>query len=112
MVPIWSCFTLVFEDRSLVEDVLFYGKEYWTGDSRDGRLENGDGYHYYSIAKSGIIQEAFEVYEKDDGEVIISPLPEMNRVNWYKDLGFEDLETLDEVSAEEFQEVKTMQAKQ
>ena len=94
------------------ETEIFHAKEYWTGDSRDGRLEDGDGYHYYSLTRSGIIQEAFEVYEQDDGEIVVSPLPEMKKVHWHKDLGFEDFDMLEEVTIEEFLEVKTLQSKQ
>ena len=83
-------------------EIFKYYKEYWTGDSRDGELVDGDGYNYYKINEYGMIVEACEYYEREDGVEVISPLPEMLKVNWLKDLGFEDYETLDEVSSKEF----------
>ena len=32
-----------------------FTKEYWTGDSRDGAIVNGDGYHYYRMSEGGFI---------------------------------------------------------
>jgi hypothetical protein len=86
-------------------DVMF-AKEYWTGDSRDGRLVNGDGYHYYQLTRDGKILEAFEYYEREDGTSVVSPLPEMRNVHWIEDLGFDDLEVLDVIPESEFQQVK------
>jgi hypothetical protein len=86
-------------------DIMF-AKEYWTGDSRDGRLVNGDGYHYYQLTKDGKILEAFEYYEREDGTSVVSPLPEMRNVHWIEDLGFDDLEVLDMIPESEFQQVK------
>ena len=37
---------------------FIYTKEYWTGDSRDGAVVNGDGYHYYRMSDKGLIVEA------------------------------------------------------
>jgi len=71
------------------EDLVF-AREYWTGASRDGVLEDEDGYHYYRMTKSGKILEAYECYELDDGRECAAPLPEMLNVHWIKDLGFED----------------------
>ena len=85
---------------------LFFAKEYWTGDSRDGQVVNGDGYHYYLITGRGKILEAFEYYERDDGTSVVSPLPEMLNVGWIDDLGFEDFEVLDEITEDEYEAVK------
>ena len=81
-----------------------YCKEYWSGDSRDGRLVNGDGFHFFKIQKDGLIIEAFEVYESETGGQVASPMPEMKNVNWLKDLGFDDFEALDEIDAYEYQQ--------
>lgn len=89
-----------------------FAKEYWTGDSRDGRLENGDGYHFYRMTPNGFIYEAYEVYEREDGTQVVSPLPEMQNVDWIKDLGFEDFEALDSISEREFEDIKGMLARQ
>ena len=86
---------------------LMYAREYWTGDSRDGYLVNGDGYHYYKMSKQGKILEAYEYYENDDGSIIVSPLPEMKNVHWIDDLGFEDMEVLEQISQTEFESVKS-----
>ncbi len=93
-----------------ISDVMF-AKEYWTGDSRDGRLVNGDGYHYYQITRDGKILDAYEYYEKDDGTYVVSPLPEMRNVHWIQDLGFDDLEVLDVIPEFEFLRIKDATAK-
>jgi hypothetical protein len=93
----------------LNEKILFV-KEYWTGDSRDGSLVNGDGYHYYRMLDSGRIIEAYELYERDDGTEVVSPLPEMHNVEWKKDLGFDDFDALDVIPELEFQRVKEITA--
>lgn len=85
-----------------------FAKEYWTGDSRDGRLVNGDGYHYYRMHDDGLILEAYEFYETDDGIEVVSPLPEMQNVNWKKDLGFEDWDVLDFIDEGEFFRIKEL----
>ena len=38
-----------------MNDSIIYAKEYWTGDSRDGVLINGEGYHFIKMKKSGLI---------------------------------------------------------
>lgn len=83
-----------------------FAKEYWTGDSRDGVLVNGDGYHYYRMTKAGQILEAYEYYETEDGREFVSPLPEMLNVHWIEDLGFEDFEALDIIKEFDFQRIK------
>jgi hypothetical protein len=81
-------------------------REYWTGDSRDGVLVNGDGYHYYRMTKSGKILEAYEFYETEDGREFANPLPEMLNVHWKNDLGFEDFEALDAIREFDFERIK------
>lgn len=93
------------EIRSQPHESIFT-REYWTGDSRDGNLVNGDGYHYYRMSRDGKILEAYEFYEKDDGTEVVSPLPEMRDVDWIKDLGFEDMEILDMISEAEYERIK------
>ena len=90
-----------------INDVQYF-KEYWSGDSRDGRLVNGDGYHFYKMSNEGAILEAFEVYELEDGTEVASELPEMLNINWFNDLGFEDLETLDKVPEGDFKRVSDL----
>lgn len=85
-----------------------YAREYWTGDSRDGAVVNGDGYHYYRMSKRGQIIEAYEYYETDDGVEVASPLPEMQNVDWVKDLGFEDLDALDVIEESEFRRIREL----
>ena len=88
----------------MTNEVIF-AKEYWTGDSRDGVIVNGDGFHYFRMKPTGLILEAYEVYEGEDGEEIVTPLPEMQHVDWIEDLGFEDLDALDLVEEVEFMEI-------
>jgi hypothetical protein len=85
-----------------------YAREYWTGDSRDGALVNGDGYHYYKMEGEGMILEAYEFYETDDGTEVVSPLPEMQNVSWKKDLGFDNFEALDMIDESEFERVRAL----
>jgi hypothetical protein len=89
-----------------VTEEEFYAKEYWNGDSRDGVLVNGDGYHYYRMTKSGKILEAYEYYETEDGQECVCPLPEMMQIHWLEDLGFEDFDALDIIKEFEFMSVK------
>jgi len=90
------------------DDELKFAKEYWTGDSRDGSLVNGDGFHYYKMTHDGTILEAFEYYELDDGREFVTPLPEMKNVNWFKDLGFEDFDVLELIKENDFDQVKEL----
>ena len=90
------------------QEAYIYAKEYWVGDSRDGVLMNGDGYHYYRMLESGLILEAYEVYENDEGDEVVTSLPEMQNVDWIKDLGFEDLEELDIIEEKDFLRVKKL----
>ncbi|MBP9707134.1 MAG: hypothetical protein KBD78_05775 [Oligoflexales bacterium] len=85
-----------------------YSKEYWTGDSRNGQLLNADGYHYFKMSELAIIEAAFEVYEQDDGDVVVTPLPEMLGVSWLEDLGYEDYDSLEKIDLEEFEYVEEL----
>ena len=90
------------------QDCIF-AREYWTGDSRDGAVVNGDGWHYYRLARDGKIVEAYEFYETEDGVEVASPLPEMLNVNWVEDLGFEDLaDALDVIGELEFDRIREL----
>jgi hypothetical protein len=96
----------VIDIRQAGQEEQLFAREYWTGDSRDGALVNGDGYHYYRMTKSGQILEAYECYELEDGRECANPLPEMLNVNWLSDLGFEDFEALDMIKELEFSRIK------
>jgi hypothetical protein len=87
---------------------VIYAREYWTGDSRDGAVVNGDGYHYYRMSKAGLIMEAYELYETDDGVEVACPLPEMQNVDWMRDLGFDDLDALDVIDENEFTRIREL----
>ena len=88
-------------------DVIFV-LEYWTGDSRDCAVVNGDGYHYYRMSQQGLIIEAYEFYETDDGIEVAAPLPEMQNVSWTEDLGFPDMEALDVIDEIEFTRIRDL----
>lgn len=92
----------------MAEQATIFTKEYWTGDSRDGQVVNGDGYHYYEMSEEGLILDAYEFYETEDGTEVASPLPEMKNISWMKDLGFEDWEVLDIVKKFEFERIKRL----
>ena len=85
---------------------FIFTREYWTGDSRDGSLVNGDGYHFFRMGAKGLIVEAYELYEGEDGEEVVTPLPEMHNVSWIDDLGFDDLEVLDRIEEGEFERIR------
>ena len=90
----------------MMQNNYIFAKEYWSGDSKDGSLINGDGYHFFMMEPKGKIIAAYELYERDDGEEIVTPLPEMHNVSWIDDLGFEDLEVLDQIEEREFDRIK------
>ncbi len=83
------------------ENYLYF-RESWSGDSRDGDLVNGDGFHFFKMDIQGKILEAYEYYETDDGIEVVTKLPDMVGVGWVADLGFEDFEVLDKVTNREF----------
>ena len=56
--------------------------------------------------KAGNILEAYELYETEEGDEVVTPLPEMHHVNWIKDLGFDDFELLDIIDEKEFFDIK------
>ncbi len=85
-----------------------YFKEYWSGDSRDGQLVSGEGFHYFRIEKDGLISEAFEGYETDEGDLVVSLVPEMFKKNWFSDFGYENLDILEGISEKEFSEIKSL----
>ncbi len=90
------------------QNTFIFAREYWVGDSRDGSLVSGDGHHFFRMLARGLILEAYEVYENEDGSEVVTPLPEMTNVNWLEDLGFEDLSDLDMIDEREFKRVKEM----
>jgi len=91
-----------------MENSFIFTKESWTGESKDGVISNGEGSHFFCMNKKGDILEAYELYESEEGYEVVTPMPEMESVNWYHDLGFEDLEILEEISANEFMQIKIL----
>ena len=73
---------------------LWYAREYWSGDSRDGQYSNGDGYHYFELKGGGHVLRAFEYYETDDGEEHATELAELVGINWFSFFGFEEADEL------------------
>ncbi len=92
----------------MIAENCIFTKEYWVGDSRDGVVVNGDGYHFFRMLPQGLIVEAYEVYETDEGDEVVTPLPEMQNVGWIQDLGFKDLEDLDAIEEGEFSRIKNL----
>ena len=96
--------------RSATE--IWFAREYWCGDSKDGLYSNGDGYHFFEIKGDGYITQAIEYYETDDGEEHAMELPELVGINWFKFFGFEEADELLEPVAEyEFNHVFELTAK-
>jgi hypothetical protein len=90
------------------KEEIWYCREYWSGDSRDGQYINGDGYHYFEMQGDGIIQKAIEYYETDDGEEKSCEAPELVGINWFTFFGFEDEELLELVPEHEFHYVEQL----
>ena len=86
----------------MLTNSFLYKKEYWNGNSKDGIIVNGDGLHYFKMDEKGNIFEAYEVYDSDEGDEIVTSLPEMQNINWLKDLGFQDFELLYNIKENEF----------
>ena len=83
-----------------------YYREYWSGHSRDGGMQDGDGFHYLRMSEDGKIHEAIEYYETLDGVEVVTPMPELVNVNWFKDLGYDSLDILDIVKEADFKRIK------
>src|SRR5690348_11438854 len=83
-------------------EAIWYCRECWNGNSRDGLFTNGDGYHYYEMLGDGTIQKAFEYYETDDAEERVTPLTDFIGMNWFEIFGAHDEEILESVSEYEF----------
>lgn len=92
------------------EEYIFT-REYWTGDSRDGSVVSGDGYHFFKMQPQGFIVEALEMYETEDGLEVVTPLPEMKNVGWIEDLGFDNLDDLDLIEEKEYERIKNLLSK-
>jgi hypothetical protein len=93
-------------------DEIWYCREGWNGDSRDGQFINGEGYHYFEMKGDGHILNAFEYYETDDGEEKASIVPELIGINWFTFFGFEDEEILDILKEYQFRRVEEIAKKQ
>ena len=89
-------------------DEIWYCREYWNGDSRDGYYLNGDGYHYFEMQGRGNVLKVFEYYETDDGEERSTPVPELVGINWFDFFGFEDDDLLECVPEHEFAYVEQL----
>jgi hypothetical protein len=87
-------------------DEVWYAREYWSGDSKDGVFTNGDGYHYFELKGTGTVLRAYEFYESDDGEEHALELPELVGIHWFDFFGFEEEdELLEKVHEYEFQHI-------
>ena len=95
--------------KARAPDEIWYAREYWSGDSRDGQFTNGDGYHYFELKGSGFVLRAYEYYETDDGEEKVAELPELVGIDWFAFFGFEeDDELLEIVPEHEFSYVSDL----
>jgi len=90
---------------------IWYCKELWSGDSRDGHFTNGDGYHYFQMQSDGLILKAFEFYETDEGEEKVTELPDLVGINWFSFFGYEDDELLEHVPEHVFALVESQSRK-
>jgi len=79
---------------------IWYAREYWSGDSRDGQYINGDGYHYFELKGPGHVLRAVEYYETDDGEERAVDVPELVGIDWFSFFGFEENDDLLEIVPE------------
>lgn len=84
---------------------LLYFIEQWSGNSRDGKAQDVDGFHFLKMTPEGDILEAYEAYETEDGVNVVTKVPEMCGVNWLKDLGYQDFDDLESIREEDFEVV-------
>ena len=89
-------------------DEIWYCREGWNGDSRDGQFINGDGYHYFEMKGDGNILKAYEYYETDDGDEHVTSVSELVGINWFTFFGFEDEELLEIVPEHEFNYIEQL----
>jgi hypothetical protein len=94
--------------RTHAPGITWHCREPWFGDSRDGQLVNGEGYHYFQMKGDGVIEKAVEWYESDDGEEHATEIPELVGLNWYEFFGYEDDEILETVPPHEFSYIETL----
>jgi len=93
---------------SAESETILFVREYWTGNSRDGGVIEGEGYLYYRMAESGKLIEAYESYEDHNHTEIAGPCPSMENINWFNDLGYKDLELLETIDESEFERIKEL----
>jgi hypothetical protein len=84
----------------------FYYKETWAGNSRDGEVVGGEGWHYFCIQDGSTIVEAFELYMSEEGDDVVTILHDMVGVDWIRDFGFSNLDELEKISEDDFLLVK------
>ncbi len=94
--------------RTHAPGVTWHCREPWFGDSRDGQLINGEGYHYFQMKGDGVIEKAVEWYESDDGEEHSTEVPELIGLNWYEFFGYDDDEILETVPPHEFSYIEQL----
>jgi hypothetical protein len=93
-------------------DEIWYAREYWNGDSKDGIYQNGDGYHYFELKGTGKITRAIEYYETDDGEEHATEISELVGIHWFEFFGFEEAdELLESVPEHEFLYISELMSK-
>jgi len=102
--------TPIQETKRIVHEpmAIWYCKEYWMGDSRDGRCQNGDGFHFYEMQGDGFILKAFEYFETEDGEECSAPLSDFIGLNWFQFFGFEDDDLLEKIAPHQFYMVEEL----
>ncbi len=88
------------------QEVEKFYKETWAGNSRDGELVNGEGWHFFRMQQGSAISEAYELYLSEDGDEVVTILPDMVGVDWIRDFGFTDLAELEEIPEDEFIMIK------
>lgn len=89
---------------------IWFCREFWSGNSRDGLHVNGEGYYYFKMLGEGKILKAYEYYETDEDEENSLEASELIGVNWFTYFGHNDDELLESVTEHEFEYVESLES--
>ena len=95
-------------DRGKLE--VWFCREFWSGNSRDGLHLNGEGYYYFKMLGDGKILKSYEYYETDEDEENSIEASELIGVNWFAYFCYHDDELLEFVTEHEFNYIESLES--